>query len=231
MTKPIPFTAASLARTIRGIEQAGKFAVGVKPDGTVIVSDKPVDVTSLLSIELEQSPPSGPRFGDKLGWPKSPERRMGDYFEPASKWEDERADEPNMRSFGERPGNQQRRSSPTLESSPLAAAFARWERGEITLDQLPPGRYPNGMRVYADGEWEAIVRNRPLGKRELASLKAYFDADGSPNFRNGGPDTNERLQIRGLIEISDEPPEGSDPFYRITTAGKVEWQRLSTKSD
>jgi hypothetical protein len=51
------------------------------------------------------------------------------------------------------------------------------------------------------------------------------------NFRNGGPDTNERLQIRGLVEISDKPPEGGEPYYGITTAGKVEWHRLSTKSD
>lgn len=212
MAKPLPFTQASLARAIRGVEKAGKFVIGVKPDGTLIISDKPFDVASLLPTEPEQSTARARRFGDYLN---------GGHV----------ADEPNMRSFGERLGNQQRRSSPTLESGPLAAAFARWEQGEITLDQLPPGRYPNGMRVYANGEWEAIVRNRPLGKRELASLKAYFDADGSPNFRNGGPDTNERLQIRGLVEISDEPPEGRAPHYRITTAGKVEWQRLSTKSD
>jgi len=93
------------------------------------------------------------------------------------------------------------------------------------------GRYPNGMRVHADGEWGAIVRNRPLDKRELASLKEYFDADGSPNFRDGGPETNDRLQIRGLVEISYQPTEGREPYYRITAAGKVEWQRLSTKSD
>jgi hypothetical protein len=79
MTRPIPFTAASLARAIRGIEQAGKFAVGVRPDGTVIIGDKPVDVASLLPAESEQSPPSDRRFGDKLGG-QSPERRLGDYF-------------------------------------------------------------------------------------------------------------------------------------------------------
>jgi hypothetical protein len=43
------------------------------------------------------------------------------------------------------------------------------------------------MRVYADGEWEAIVMAKPLGKREIASLKAYFDADGRLNLIAGAP--------------------------------------------
>ncbi|TQF28792.1 hypothetical protein UNPA324_03350 [Bradyrhizobium sp. UNPA324] len=107
----------------------------------------------------------------------------------------------------------------------MALAFARWERGEIKMDQLPPGRYPNGMRVYADGEWEAIVRAKPLRKREIASLKAYFDADGAPNFCSGGIDTNERLEIRGLTEKSSIPQKDRMPFYRITAAGKDEWRR------
>jgi hypothetical protein len=109
---------------------------------------------------------------------------------------------------------------------PLACAFDQFMAGEITLDQLPPGRYPNGMRVYADGEWEAIVRSRPLGKREIVSLKAYFDADGASHFYSGGPETNERLEIRGLIEISEAPQEGRMPFYRITAAGRAESLRL-----
>jgi hypothetical protein len=47
-----------------------------------------------------------------------------------------------QRRFGERLGNyhQQHQSPENLEAGPLAAALRRWERGEITLDQLPPGR-------------------------------------------------------------------------------------------
>lgn len=63
MTRAIPFTAASLARAIKGVEQAGRHVVGVKPDGTLIVADKPVNPTSLVP-EIEE--PSPRRFGEKL---------------------------------------------------------------------------------------------------------------------------------------------------------------------
>ena len=64
MTRALPFTAASLARAIKGVEKAGRFVVGVKPDGTLIVTDKPIDITSVF-------PADG-------------------HNEPASKWEDQR---------------------------------------------------------------------------------------------------------------------------------------------
>ncbi|WP_315749575.1 MULTISPECIES: hypothetical protein [unclassified Bradyrhizobium] len=64
MSRTLPFTAASLARAIKGVEKAGRFVVGVKPDGTLIVADKPIDASSLI-------PPDA-------------------HNEPASKWEDQR---------------------------------------------------------------------------------------------------------------------------------------------
>ena len=64
MTRALPFTAASLARAIKGVEKAGRFVVGVKPDGTLVVTDKPIDITSMF-------PADG-------------------HNEPASKWEDQR---------------------------------------------------------------------------------------------------------------------------------------------
>jgi hypothetical protein len=64
MTKPLPFTEASLARAIRGVERAGRFVVGVKGDGTLLVSLKPLETVSLVP-EIEQDV-------------------------PASKWEDQR---------------------------------------------------------------------------------------------------------------------------------------------
>jgi hypothetical protein len=60
----IPFTAASLARAIKGVEQGGRFVIGVKPDGTLIVGDKPVETTSLVP-QVEQ--PSPRKFGENLG--------------------------------------------------------------------------------------------------------------------------------------------------------------------
>ena len=66
MTRSLPFTAASIARLVRGIEAAGRFVIGAKPDGTLIIGDKPIDSSSLVPLEPQSSPPS--------------ERRLGDYF-------------------------------------------------------------------------------------------------------------------------------------------------------
>jgi hypothetical protein len=41
VTKALPFTEASLARAIKGVERAGRYVIGVRPDGTLIVGDKP----------------------------------------------------------------------------------------------------------------------------------------------------------------------------------------------
>jgi hypothetical protein len=67
MTKALPFTEASLARAIKGVERAGRFVVGVKPDGTVIVGDRPIDTTSLMPLVGQDAPPVAiRRFGEKL---------------------------------------------------------------------------------------------------------------------------------------------------------------------
>jgi hypothetical protein len=67
VTKRLPFTRLAVERAIRGVEQAGRFVVGVKPDGTAIVADKPFDVASLVPTDAQPSPPSARRFGEKLG--------------------------------------------------------------------------------------------------------------------------------------------------------------------
>jgi hypothetical protein len=64
VTKALPFTAASLARAIKGVEKAGRFVIGVKPDGTLIIADKPFDTASLVPADGQN--------------------------EMASKWEDQR---------------------------------------------------------------------------------------------------------------------------------------------
>lgn len=66
MRRVLPFTAASLARAIKGVELAGRFVVGVKPDGTLIVADKPLDATSMVPADAQPSP-AVRRFGEKLG--------------------------------------------------------------------------------------------------------------------------------------------------------------------
>lgn len=65
MTRTLPFTEASLARAIKGVERAGRFVIGVKADGTLIVGDKPIDSASMIPADGQN--------------------------EPASKWEDQRA--------------------------------------------------------------------------------------------------------------------------------------------
>jgi hypothetical protein len=65
MTRALPFTAASLARTIKGVELAGRFVVGVRPDGTVIVSDKPIETASLVPTDAQNAPAS--KWEDQRG--------------------------------------------------------------------------------------------------------------------------------------------------------------------
>jgi hypothetical protein len=72
MTRALPFTIASLARAIKGVEQAGRFVWGVKPDGTLIVGDKPLDAASIVPAEEQTSPTAVET------------RRMGDYFNGGS---------------------------------------------------------------------------------------------------------------------------------------------------
>ncbi len=65
MTRALPFTEISLARAIRGVERAGRFVIGVKGDGTLIVGDKPVETASLIPQVAQDAPTR--RFGEKLG--------------------------------------------------------------------------------------------------------------------------------------------------------------------
>jgi hypothetical protein len=58
MSRALPFTEASLARAIKGVEKAGRFVVGVRADGTLIVGDKPIDSASMIPLEGQNAPPS-----------------------------------------------------------------------------------------------------------------------------------------------------------------------------
>jgi hypothetical protein len=66
VTKPLPFTAAGIARRIRGVTEAGFHPLGVTADGTVLIGDKPLDSTSLTPVNAQPSP--------------EPKARMGEYF-------------------------------------------------------------------------------------------------------------------------------------------------------
>lgn len=58
MTKALPFTEASLARAIKGVERAGGFVVGVRPDGTLLIAQKPLDIETLIPAKSPVEPPS-----------------------------------------------------------------------------------------------------------------------------------------------------------------------------
>jgi hypothetical protein len=61
-----PLLGAKRTVLIKGIERAGRFVVGVKPDGTMIIGDKPVDTASFVPQDAQPSPPPVRRFGEKL---------------------------------------------------------------------------------------------------------------------------------------------------------------------
>ena len=54
VTKPLPFTEHSIARAIRGVERAGRYVVGVRPDGVLLISSTPLDTVS-LAPEMEHT--------------------------------------------------------------------------------------------------------------------------------------------------------------------------------
>jgi hypothetical protein len=66
MTKALPFTEASLARAIRGVERAGRFVIGVRPCGTLIVGDKPIESASIVPDVEQPSPLARRRIGEKI---------------------------------------------------------------------------------------------------------------------------------------------------------------------
>jgi hypothetical protein len=65
MTRPLPFTEASIARAIRGVERAGRHVLGVRPDGTLIVGNNPVDASSMVPAEAHNVPAS--KWEDQRG--------------------------------------------------------------------------------------------------------------------------------------------------------------------
>jgi hypothetical protein len=111
-------------------------------------------------------------------------------------------------------------------------AYAQLQRGDITSFELPPGKYPNGMRIYADGEWEAIVRSKPMGKRERIALENYYQAKGQKTYvKGGGIVTTECLLARGFVEVIEDRGEHRSPYHGITPAGEAEWIRIVRKQD
>lgn len=235
MTKALPFTEASLARAIKGVERSGKFVIGVRVnDGVLLVAQVPLDPSSLIPIPTdEQNAPVQ-------------KRRMGDYFndariDPASKWGDERAVEHNSappipkQRFGRRPSGAIAKSE-ELATPPRADDKPRRRRGggwgfAITVDdpKVIESYRAAGVEVYEDGEREELIKHSPMGKRETAALGGFFRARSElADVKGAGLQITHRLITRGYIEIAES--HGNDRKYRITPAGEAEWLRLSNDS-
>jgi hypothetical protein len=74
VTKALPYTKHEIATAIAGIEKAGRFVVGFRlSDGTLIVADKPLEVTSLVA-EIAQPSPGRTDWGARLGGKSEPAR-------------------------------------------------------------------------------------------------------------------------------------------------------------
>jgi hypothetical protein len=83
-------------------------------------------------------------------------------------------------------------------------------------------------KFYKEGEWEALVRSRPLNRREKIGLEGYFRGKGQHKLQVKGASINtiDLLVIRGYIEIESERGEGKVPYYGITVSGEEAWREL-----
>lgn len=88
-----------------------------------------------------------------------------------------------------------------------------------------------GLTVLEDGEWEALVKNSPMRKRETAALGGYSRAHGEPvDVKGSGWQVSRRLVARGYIELARSRDDGRMSLFRITPAGEAEWQRIAGSS-
>lgn len=87
-------------------------------------------------------------------------------------------------------------------------------------------------KFYKEGEWEVLIRSRPLGVREKRALEGYFCGKGQSKLevKGAGSGTIDRLVARGFIEVIAERGEGWAPYYGITPDGEAAWQALSDES-
>lgn len=234
MSKRLPFTEFSLARAIRGIQRAGLFVVGVKPDGTLIVSDKPLDTTTLVPVEGADS--SDITRGDlAASWD---DFRCDDA--PSSKWKDKLAHDHNgppptpKRRFEKRLSDVASQSE-EMATPPRAHDRPRRRRGGgwgyfATVDdpKVIESYRAAGFAVYEDGELEELIRKSPMGKREAAALGGFFRARSEPtSVKGAGLQITSRLVTRGYIEVAESH---GDCKHRITPAGEAEWLRMTNNS-
>ena len=56
MTRPLPFTQASLCRAIRAARKEGLRVAGIRPDGTLIVHDGADTIADCTLVDQDERP-------------------------------------------------------------------------------------------------------------------------------------------------------------------------------
>ncbi|WP_260685612.1 hypothetical protein [Rhizobium laguerreae] len=91
------------------------------------------------------------------------------------------------------------------------------------------------LRAKAHEQWAAGIPGTKLGKREIKALN-YLASIGATikihwrDMKDCGPDTEERLKIRGFVQTF---PQEKFPdrigYYMLTEAGLDAWQQQAAR--
>jgi len=90
------------------------------------------------------------------------------------------------------------------------------------------------LHAEAEARWKVSIPGTPLTKRETDSLKQFAGCKAG-TFKDGnkikgcGPDTSDRLEARGYIEVRMKAPDRLDG-YILTTSGEEAVQLLLQSS-
>ncbi len=150
-------------------------------------------------------------------------------------WSD--LDEASKPRFGSRLGASASKPNRGASGYPIAddptGYLQRWY-DKIAFDPRTMGlKDMERLQAKAHAEWTAAIPGSKLGKREIKALK--FLAAIGPNVKvhwrdvkDCGPDTEERLKIRGFLETF---PQEKFPdrigYYMLTDAGLEAYNKLS----
>jgi hypothetical protein len=104
------------------------------------------------------------------------------------------------------------------------------ERLDAVLNK-PTSPEPWKPREYADGEWEALVRERPLGLNEKRALSGFYAKRGerASIIFGCGPKTIERLVARGFIKVVGHSNEAFIDTCKITPEGEAAWLAIADR--
>lgn len=210
---PARITQADVTRATRAAMQCGADRVEIKPDGTIFIHLTLMERAARVE-KIQPERTTACRWDDAF---------VDDTptYEPVPASQRAKARTGINRPEGERRTSKHEGDPDVLE---------RFMRGEIPWNDIPPGRYPGGLTVYAHGEWEEMVRAKPLGKLEIAGLQGHYRQKGTIGYVKGcGCNTTARLVARGYLEIVQERGKDRFPYYGITPAGEAAWLSIASR--